>query len=73
MPKTFYQITKNEKHTIKNKTYKNWKTIWNNILFWVQRLYEEFQATRSENEEKKLNVLFFDLINQDFLKKQINN
>ena len=33
--KTFYQITKNEKYTIKNKTYKNWKTIWNNILFWV--------------------------------------
>ena len=64
---------KHEKYTIKNKTYKNWKTIWNNILFWVQRLYEEFQATRSENEEKKLNVLFFDLINQDFLKKQINN
>ena len=31
----FYQITKNEKHTIKDKTNKNWKTIWNNILFWV--------------------------------------
>ena len=26
MPKTFYQIKKNEKHTIKNKTHKNWKT-----------------------------------------------
>ena len=25
MPKTFYQNTKNEKHTIKNKTKKNWK------------------------------------------------
>ena len=25
MPKTFYQITKSEKHTIKNKTYKNGK------------------------------------------------
>ena len=25
----FYQITKNEKHTIKNKINKNWKTIWN--------------------------------------------
>ena len=35
MSKTFYQITKNEKHTIKDKTYKNWKTIWNNVLFWV--------------------------------------
>ena len=25
MPKTFYQITKNEKDTISNKTDKNWK------------------------------------------------
>ena len=25
MPKTFYQITKYEKHTIKNKTDKNWE------------------------------------------------
>ena len=33
MPKTFYQITKTEKYTIKNKTCKNWKTIWKNILF----------------------------------------
>ena len=35
MPKTFYQITKNEKQTIKDKTNKNWKTIWINVLFWV--------------------------------------
>ena len=33
MPKIFYQITKNEKHTIKDKTNKSWKTIWNNELF----------------------------------------
>ena len=26
---------KNEKHTIKTKTDKNWKTIWKNVLFWV--------------------------------------
>ena len=51
MPKTFYQITKNEKHTIKNKTNKNWKTTWNNVLFWVQRLYAEFQARKSENDK----------------------
>ena len=31
-----------EKHTIKDKTDKNWKKTWNNILFWVQRLYAEF-------------------------------
>ena len=51
MPKTFYQITKNEKDTIKNKTDKNWKKTWNNVLFWVRRLYAEFQATRSENDK----------------------
>ena len=33
--KIFYQIAKNEKHTIKNKANKNWKTTWNNILFGV--------------------------------------
>ena len=33
MSKKFYQITKNEKHTVKNKTDKSWKTIWNNVLF----------------------------------------
>ena len=35
MSKTFYQNTKNEKHTIKNKTDTSWKTIWDNVLFWV--------------------------------------
>ena len=35
MPKTFYQITKSEKHTIKNKTNKNGKPTWNNVLFWL--------------------------------------
>ena len=33
--KIFYQITKNEEHTIKNKANKNWKTTWKNILFGV--------------------------------------
>ena len=32
---TFYQITKNKEHTIKDKINKNWKTIWANVLFWV--------------------------------------
>ena len=35
LSKMFYQITKNKKYTIKNKINKNWKTTWNNILFWV--------------------------------------
>ena len=40
-----------KKHKIKTKTDKNWKTIWNNILLWVQRLYEECQGTRSKNDK----------------------
>ena len=35
MPKTFYQITNNEKHRIRNKTDKNWKKTWDNVLFWM--------------------------------------
>ena len=41
MLKTFYQITKNEKHTIKYKINKNLKATWNNVLFWVQGLYSK--------------------------------
>ena len=37
--KNLYQITKNEKHKIRNKTDKNWKKTWNNVLFWVQRFH----------------------------------
>ena len=33
--KTDCQITKNEKHTIKNKTTKSWKRTRNNVLFGV--------------------------------------
>ena len=37
MPKTFYQITKNEKHTIRNKTDKNWKkTLKQHIILGVK-------------------------------------
>ena len=28
-------IVKHEKHTIKDKSYKNWKSTWNKVLFWV--------------------------------------
>ena len=35
MPKTFYQITNNEKYRIRNKTDKNWKKTWDNVLFWM--------------------------------------
>ena len=40
--KNILQITNNEKHTIKNKTDKNWKINWNNVLFLVQRFYAQF-------------------------------
>ena len=40
--KHFTKLQKMKKHKIKDKTYKKWKTIWNNVLFLVQRLYEEF-------------------------------
>ena len=33
--KNILPFTKNEKHTIKNKINKNWKTTLNNVLFWV--------------------------------------
>ena len=42
MSKTFYQITKNDK---------NWKRAWNNVLFWVLRLYTKFYATRNKNDK----------------------
>ena len=32
LSETFYQITKNGQHTIKNKSDKNWKTTWNNVF-----------------------------------------
>ena len=47
--KYFTKIQKNKKHTIKNKIDENQKTNWNNELFWVQRLYAEFQTRKSEN------------------------
>ena len=51
MPKTFYQITKNEKYAIKNKTNKNRKTNLNNVLLWVHRLYTEFFTRKSAHEK----------------------
>ena len=35
LSKRFYQITDNEKHTIKNKTDETWKKTWNKVLFGV--------------------------------------
>ena len=54
MPQTFYQITKNEKHTIKNKTDKNWKKTWNNVLFWVKRFTNNFRPKEVKMTNKAL-------------------
>ena len=40
------------KNTIRKKANKNWKKTWNSVLFWVQRLYPDFQATKSENDKQ---------------------
>ena len=42
LKKYFPYCKKMKKLTIKKKSDKNWKTIWNNVLFWVYRSYEEF-------------------------------
>ena len=47
MPKKIYHITNEEKHTIRNKTNKNWKKTWNNVLFWVQSLKNVTQVDAS--------------------------
>ena len=49
--KHFTKLQKNEKYAIKNKINKNQKTTWKNILVWVQRLYAECQARKSENDK----------------------
>ena len=38
----YFPHCNHEKHTIKNKANKNWKTIWNKVLFRTQKLYLKF-------------------------------
>ena len=40
--KHFTKLQKMKNTKSKIKPIKNWKTTWNNILFWIQRLYKEF-------------------------------
>ena len=40
--KKYFPHCNHEKHMIKNKANKNWKTIWNKVLFRTQRLYLKF-------------------------------
>ena len=61
MPKTFYQITKNEKQSIRNKTDKNWKKTWNNIFFGCNDFTHNFKLQEVKMTNKVLrekSVLF---------------
>ena len=69
MPKTFYQITKNEKYTIRNKTNKNWKKPRTTYCFGCKDFTHNFrpQEVKMTNKvTRDLNVLFVDQISQDF-------
>ena len=54
MPKTFYQITKNEKHTIRNKTDKNWKKPGTTYCFGCKDFTHNFRP----QEVKMTNKIF---------------
>ena len=54
MLKTFYQNKKNEKHTTKNETNKNWKTNWNNVLFWCKDYTQNFGPEKVKMTNKVL-------------------
>ena len=67
----FYQITKNEKHTIKNKTNKNWKkNLEQHIVWGVKTLLIILDLKKQKWQikclEKNQTVLFVGQINQDF-------
>ena len=52
MPKTFYQNTKNEKQTMRNKTNENWKKTW--YYLWCK----DFTYNFSPQEVKMTNKVF---------------
>ena len=70
MPKTFYEITKNEKHKIKNKANKKLK---NNLdqrivlgALYTQNFWPEKVKMTNKILKKNLTVLFVGWRNQDF-------
>ena len=50
----FYQITKNEIHTIKNKNDKSWKRTWNNVLFGCKDFTHNFMPQEVKMTNKVL-------------------
>ena len=60
-------MTKHEKYTIKNKTDKNWKKTWNNVVFRPQ----EVQMTNKVLREKS-NCVVCRSNKSRFLKQKVN-
>ena len=64
------QITKNEKHEIKNKTDKNWKKLGTTYCLECKGFTHNFSSQKVKMTNKvlreKSTVLFDDLVNQDF-------
>ena len=73
MPNTFCQITKNEKYTIKNKTYKNWKTTY---CFGCKYYTKKFRPQEVKMINKVLREKSHCIVSQSnrsrFLKQKIN-
>ena len=67
----FYQITKNEKHTIKNKTIKICERTWNNVLFGVYRPQKVEMANKVLQEKSNYIVCWSNKLR--FLKQKHNN
>ena len=68
MPQTFYQITKNEKHKIRNKFNKNW----NRIALGVKLLLIEVKMTNKVLREKP-DCVVCESNKSRFLKQKHNN
>ena len=68
MPQTFYQITKNEKHKIRNKTDKNW----NRIVLGIKILLIEVKMTNKVLREKP-DCVVCESNKSRFLKQKHNN
>ena len=71
MPKTFYQITKNEKHTIRNKTNTNMKKHGTMYCFGCKDFThyfkpQEVKMKKKKCSEKNQTVLFVDQISRRF-------
>ena len=76
MPKTFYQITKNEKYTMRNKTNKNWKKLGTTCCFQCKDYMQNFrpEKVKMTNEvlREKSHCVVCRSNKSRFLKQKIN-